>query len=46
MFEGVLKLLLDTFLSEFIEGDSWNEKNIHVGVYSGFIVLENLVFHS
>ena len=45
MVEKVFKLLLDTFLSEFVEGASWDEKNIHAAVYDGFILLENLVRH-
>jgi hypothetical protein len=43
MFEKTFAFFLENFLSEFIEEGSWNQKNIQVGVWSGYIVLENLV---
>ena len=44
MLAKSLSFILEKFLSEFIEPGSWNQENIHIGVWSGNVVLENLVF--
>ena len=42
MFEGGLSVILNRLLSEFIEEGCFDD-NVQVAVWSGYVVLENLV---
>ena len=43
MFERVVAWFLPIILGEFVEEGFFNKENVQVGVWSGYLVLENLV---
>jgi vacuolar protein sorting-associated protein 13A/C len=43
MFEQTLAYILKQFLGEFVEDSSKLQEKIHIGIWAGFVVLENLV---
>jgi len=43
MFEGLVSWFIGSVLGEFVEEGYFSKENVSIGVWSGYVVLENLV---